>query len=131
MPPLGTVCARARACAHRVSPRGPCVHRPLLRPQTEIVAASRPDPATVDAPPGAALVTPTGPSAERRSSGTPFPPVAAATAPGRPALGGSLRRILSRSCHQVAHHPLDSPFLRAYCIYLLCCVSLNALLKLL
>ncbi|CAL8323519.1 unnamed protein product, partial [Gadus morhua 'NCC'] len=40
----------------------------LPRPKTEIVAASRPDPATVDAPPGAALVTPTGPSAERRSS---------------------------------------------------------------
>ncbi|CAL8292395.1 unnamed protein product [Boreogadus saida] len=37
-------------------------------PRPKIVAASRPDPATVDAPPGAALVTPTGPSAERRSS---------------------------------------------------------------
>ncbi|XP_059916782.1 protein-methionine sulfoxide oxidase mical3a isoform X2 [Gadus macrocephalus] len=40
----------------------------LPRPKTEIVAASRPDPAMVDAPQGAGLVTPTGPSAERRSS---------------------------------------------------------------
>ncbi|KAG7275951.1 hypothetical protein CRUP_037242 [Coryphaenoides rupestris] len=70
-----------------------------------------------------------------QSSGTPLSPVAVATRPGHPALaaslGTSLRRTLSWSCHQVAHQPLDSLFLRAYCIYLICCVTLNALLRLL
>ncbi|KAJ3595805.1 hypothetical protein NHX12_002219 [Muraenolepis orangiensis] len=105
---------------------------------------TRSDPTTVDAPPGAAAgaagapalsPSPAGPSSsedQRRPSGTLFSPVAAG--PGAPlrTLLRTLRRALAWGGHQVAHRPLDSLFfLPAYCLYFLCCVTLNTLLQLL
>lgn len=92
--------------------------------------------ATVDAPGRAAAAAAAAPSAELQPSGTPLCSLAvvAAAAPchlGPGVLLRSLCRTLSWTCHQVAQHPLDSPFLCLYCIYLLCCFSINGLLDLL
>lgn len=89
---------------------------------------------TVDAP-GRAMAA-AAPSAEHQPSGTPLSSLAVAVAPCRLAMGVGvsmriLRRTLSWTCHQVAHNPLDSPFLCTYCIYLFCCFTINVLLNLL
>lgn len=89
---------------------------------------------TVDAP-GRAMAA-AAPSADLQPSGTRLSYLAVAAAPWRLAVGvgvqlGTLRRTLSWTCHQVAHNPLDSPFLFTYCIYLFCCFTINVLLSLL
>lgn len=90
--------------------------------------------ATVDAP-GRAMAA-AAPSAELQPSGTTLSSLAVVAAPCRLAMGvgvplRTLRRTLSWTCHQVAHNPLDSPFLCTYCIYLFCCFTINVLLDLL
>ncbi|XP_076589032.1 protein-methionine sulfoxide oxidase mical3a isoform X2 [Chaetodon auriga] len=90
--------------------------------------------ATVDAP-GRAVAA-AAPSAELQPSGTPLCSLAVVAAPCRLAMGvgvllRTLCRTLSWTCHQVAHNPLDSPFLCTYCIYLFCCFTINVLLNLL
>lgn len=88
--------------------------------------------AAVDAP-GRAEAAPT---IELPPSGSPLSCLAPAAAPRGLAQSAllplrSLRRALSWTCHQVALNPLDSPFLCTYCIYLLCCFTINVLLSLL
>ena len=91
--------------------------------------------ATVDAPGRATAAA--APLAELQPSGTPLSSLAVVAAPCRLAMGvgvlplRTLRRTLSWTCHQVAHNPLDSPFLCTYCIYLFCCFTINVLLNLL
>ncbi|KAM7002839.1 protein-methionine sulfoxide oxidase mical3a isoform 3-T3 [Tautogolabrus adspersus] len=90
--------------------------------------------ATVDAP-GRAMAAAAS-SAELQPSGTPLSSLAVTAVPSRLARGvgvplRTLRRTLSWTCHQVAHNPLDFPFLCTYCIYLFCCFSINVLLNLL
>lgn len=77
--------------------------------------APLPGPVSVDAP-GQAIVG--VPPAERRPSGTPSG-----------TLTRSLHRALSWTCQQVVLHPLDSPFLCTYCLYLFSCFTLNMLLR--
>ncbi|TNN49551.1 Protein-methionine sulfoxide oxidase mical3a [Liparis tanakae] len=81
----------------------------------------------------AAAAAAAAPSAELQPSGTPLSSLAA---PYPPLEGAGVRlralgRTLSWTCHQVAHNPLDSPFLCGYCLYLFCCFTINALLNLL
>lgn len=88
--------------------------------------------AAVDAPRRAEAV----PTIELPPSGSPLSCLAPAAAPRRLAKSTvvplrSLLRTLSWTCHQVALNPLDSPFLCTYCIYLLCCFTINVLLSLL
>ncbi|KAM9502352.1 protein-methionine sulfoxide oxidase mical3a isoform 9-T10 [Salvelinus alpinus] len=102
---------------------------------------SLPAAVTVDSPGRGAMASPS--PTERRSSGTPTTPLSSPLAVVplprlAPLARGrgegplrTLRRTLSWTCHQVALNPLDSPFLCTYCIYLLCCFTLNALLNLL
>lgn len=76
------------------------------------------------------------PTIELPPSGSPLSCLALAAASCRLAKSAvvplrSLRRTLSWTCHQVALNPLDSPFLCTYCIYLLCCFTINVLLSLL
>lgn len=104
-----------------------------LPPPQENQAPQTPT-ATVDAPGRATAAA--APSAELQPSGTPLSSLAAVAAPCRLAMGvgvplRTLRRTLSWTCHQVAHNPLDSPFLCTYCIYLFCCFTINVLLNLL
>lgn len=88
--------------------------------------------AAVDAPGRAEAA----PAVELPPSGSPLSCLAPAAAPRRLAKSAlvPLRRLcraLSWTCHQVALNPLDSPFLCTYCIYLLCCFTINMLLSLL
>lgn len=90
---------------------------------------------TVDAP-GRAMVAAAAPSAELQPSGIRFSLVDAVAVPCRLAVSAgvplrTLRRTLSWTCQQMAHNHLDSPFLYTYCIYLLCCFTVNILLNLL
>lgn len=91
--------------------------------------------ATVDAP-GRVMEGAAAPSAELQPSGTRFSFVDVMDVPCRLAVGvgaplRALRRTLSWTCQQMAHSHLDSPFLYAYCIYLVCCFTVNILLNLL
>ncbi|KAK6318030.1 hypothetical protein J4Q44_G00113210 [Coregonus suidteri] len=105
--------------------------------------ASLPAVVTVDSPGRGEMASPS--PTERRTSGTPTSPLSSPLAvvplprlaPLARARGvgegplRTLRRTLSWTCHQVELNPLDSPFLYTYCIYLVCCFTLNALLNLL
>lgn len=87
-------------------------------------------PNTVDAP--GQVITSQAP-AERRPSGTRLSSLGPILCLSR-GVGGtlrSLRQAMSWTRHQVAHNPLDSPFLLAYCVYLLSCFTLNILLNIL
>ncbi|KAG7214910.1 hypothetical protein INR49_005185 [Caranx melampygus] len=122
-------CYRLSGYAQRKRPApspAPITTKENQAPQTPTV--------TVDAP-GRAMAA-AAPSAELQPSGTPLSSLAVAVAPCRLAMGvgvplRTLRRTLSWTCHQVAHNPLDSPFLCTYCIYLFCCFTINVLLNLL
>lgn len=84
-------------------------------------AAAAAAPTSADLPPSGTrlrslLVASSSPSRLAKAKGAPL---------------RTLRRTLSWTCHQVARDPLDSPFLCTYCIYLLCCLTINVLLDLL
>lgn len=90
--------------------------------------------AAVDAP-GRVTAAEAAPTIQLPSSGSPLKCLALVAAPRRLAKSvvvplRSLHRTLSWTCHQVALNPLDSPFLCTYCIYLLCCFTINVLLSL-
>lgn len=90
--------------------------------------------AAVDAP-GRVTVAEAAPAIQLPPSGSPFNCLALVAAPRRLAESvvvplHSLRRTLFWTCHQVALNPLDSPLLCTYCIYLLCCFTINVLLSL-
>ncbi|KAJ8262449.1 hypothetical protein GJAV_G00166610 [Gymnothorax javanicus] len=79
------------------------------------------------------------PTAKEKQASTPGPILvevpgqAVAELPPTSAPSGtsvySLRRALSWTYQQVVLHPLDSPFLRTYCLYLFSCFTLNMLLS--
>lgn len=90
--------------------------------------------AAVDAP-GRVMVAEAAPAIQLPPSGSPFKCLALVATPRRLAKSvvvplHSLRNTLFWTCHQVALNPLDSPFLCTYCIYLLCCFTINVLLSL-